>query len=224
MTLQQYIESISRIFPDKGQTEIALDINNALTDFAERSKCITGKWTFANNDSTITGKNEVDADLTITQPVEESGYFAVTIPANIVAFSDIRVFGADGAQIASDVFYETVENQLRVYNVTGTNASVYTTVASLELDVVLYPDALSALGDIPAIPDAYHRALESFVLAQYYRRYPIIAMGSQGGQYAANINIARELEREYDSYVIRAKKRYFLNHQMGQTVADGYNF
>ena len=89
MTLQQYIESISRIFPDKGQTEITLDVNNALMDFAERSKCITGKWTFANNDSTITGKNEVDADLAITQPVEESGYFAVTIPANIVAFCSI---------------------------------------------------------------------------------------------------------------------------------------
>ena len=230
MTLQQYIESISRVFPSKGQTEITLDINNGLKDFAEKTKIKTGMWTFTISSGVVTGTNEASAALTIIQPVESSKFFSVAIPSNMISFSDIKVYGTDSAQMNSEVFYEVTETHLRVYNAVQVSsegvfdATSFSTPERIELSVSVYPTALSALGDVPDIPAAYHRALESYVFSLYYRRQPMIAQGQQGGQYAVNINMAREFDAEYQSYVIRGKKHYFLNYQMGQTVADGWNY
>lgn len=224
MTLQQYIETVSRLFPEKGATEITIDINNALRDFAEKTKINVGKWTFTIASDVVSGTNEAAAALTIVQMVSDSGYFSVALPTNVIAFSDIKVYGTDGAQMASEVFYDVNETEIRVYNAVGTGSAVYASVATIELSVSTYPTALSALSSTPSIPDQYHRALESKVLATYYRRSPMMATGSQGGQYAVNINMSREFEAEYQSYVISGKKHYFLNNSMGQTVSDGWNY
>lgn len=225
MTLQQYIESISRVFPAKGQVEITLDINNALREFAEKSKVAVGMYTFNfSTGGVVTGTDEAGAVLTITQPVENSGFFSLAIASNIIAYGDIKVYGTDSQQMASEVFYETNETTLRVYNGVSINASIYASIEKIELSVIIYPATLSALSSIPTIPIQYHRALESHVLALYYRRQPMIAQGQQGGQYAVNINMARALEDEFNLTVVQAKRHYFLANQMGQTVADGWNY
>lgn len=231
MTLQQYVESISRQFPDKGQTEIAVDLNNGLKDFCEKTKILHGMWVFTVTSGVVSGTDETrpTADaLTIVQPVASNGYFAVALPTNIVSFGTIRVYDTSGANIQSDVSYDITEEHLRVFGAIPTvgvseNAS-YASIKTIELSVSRYPLTVSALGDIPEIPVEYHRGIESYILALYYRRNPVIATSSQGSQYAVNINMARELEQEYQSYVVRGKKQYFLNHQMGQTVADGWNY
>lgn len=232
MTLQQYIESISRLFPDKGQTEIALDVNNTVRDFCEKTRILnSGVWNFTVTSGTVTGTDETrptpDA-LTIVQPVDQNNYFSVALPSNVISFGEIRPYDSDSSLIQTDLSYNVFDNELRVYGAVPsdgvTESGAFANVASIELEVAVYPATLTDLDDVPEIPVDYHRGIESAVLALYYRRSPILSQGGQGGQYAVNINLAREFELEYERYVVRGKKYHFTNHQMGQTVADGWNY
>lgn len=224
MTLQQYVESISRLFPDKGQTEIITDVNSALREFIDRTKILRGTIVVTSDPTAIGGIDAVlnsiplaaGTAITVTQletfeTLASSGYVALEMPETVCAIKGISAVSAAGIDFSPRVAYDVYDREIRIYNKYSNANTLPTDVVTVELEVLVYDNVLVELSDIPKIPVEFHRALEAAVMEKYYRRSPI----SSGNDFAINVAIAKSMKDEWDVSVARAKQMYYINQSVG---------
>lgn len=221
MTLQQYVESISRVFPDKGQTEIAIDVNACLRDFCERSKILKDAL---NMDATTivldsTKNNVTPVHLHYNAEVAGSGYVSFNFPVystdgvEIVALWELHTYDSSGIELSDMCSWNIAGNEVRIYNnVDRTTSAFPSTVVTMKFDILKYNAPLVELGDVPTIPTEFHRAIEAKVMAGYYRRLPIVTAPNAYGPMLA---MAKSMENEYEEALIKAKRLFNVNRNLG---------
>lgn len=221
MTLQQYVESISRVFSDKGQTEIAIDVNAVLRDFCERSKIL--KDTLNMTADTIildsTKSSVTPIHLHWNAVVDGGGYVSFNFPVygtdglEIAALWELHTYDSSGIELSDMCSWNMANDEVRIYNnVDRTTSAFPSTVTTMKFDIIKYNVPLTALGDSPSIPAEFHRAVEAKVLAGYYRRLP---MPSAPNAYGAMLAMAKSMENEYEDALVKAKRLFNVNRNLG---------
>lgn len=224
MTLQQFIESISRVFPDKGQTEIVIDLNTVLRDFCERSKVLRDVLNMTSTEIVLDSTAGTQAEFTIdwNTVADGSGYVSFNFPTysdndfEIVALLNLRTYDDSNVQLSDMCAWNVIGNEVRIYNNVDTSTAAFpSTVTSMKFDIIRYDYALTpstSLATVPAIPVEFHRAVEAKVMSMYYRRLPII---SAPNAYGPMLAMAKSMENEYEEAVVKAKRLFNVNRNFG---------
>lgn len=229
MTLQQYVESISRLFPDKGQTEIITDVNAVMRDFSARTMLLPGlidmeASTLVNNYALITlAYNGTTLTIPTNPSVPSSGYISFNIPDEVVAVKNIHTYLASEQEVYGRCAFEIIDNEIRVYNLADpTSVTLPTGVVTVKFECVLYAVPLAALGDVPDFDEEFHRAIEAKVCELYYRRVPIAP--SAQPTYINTVAMAKSMLEEYERAVVKAKRMFYINHNIGTAASAASDF
>lgn len=142
MTLQSMIEDIQRVHPTIGRTQLIFDINNALKEFAEKTRCLYAKTTLTR------------ASHLISEDLNEL-IWKYTIPADLWE-----------ARSASCCLQEEIE----VTGPTEITFR-FNNDPSADIDLIYqqYPPAIAAMADVPTIHELYLPAVIARVKEKYYR-------------------------------------------------------
>lgn len=224
MTLQQYIESITRVFQDKNQTEIAIDLNAVLRDFCERSKILRDALNMTPTTITLdsTKGDVTPITLSYNAIVDGSGYISFDFLSyaddgvEIAVLLNLHTYDSNGIELSDMCSWAVVNNEVRIYSNIDHTAGFPTTVDSMKMDILKYATPLVELGDVPEIPVEFHRALEAKVMAGYYRRMPILAVPQA---YGPMLSMAKSLENEYEEGIVKAKRVFNVGKNLGSIVS-----
>ena len=150
MTLQQIVENILEVFPQKTETQVQLDVNSALRRFVEKTKCYIK-----------------DADLTL------NGTLILSYPTDMLVPISVQAFDALSAGNKLDDLLEWQINRSKIEFLDlddVTSLTMPSDVLRLSIRYAAYAPALTTDAGVPAIPAEFHEALECAVLAKYSQK------------------------------------------------------
>jgi hypothetical protein len=148
MTLQQIVENVLDAFPQKTDTQIKIDVNQAQKRFVEKTRCYIK-----------------DADLTL------NGTLILSYPSDMIAPISIQLFDSVTNRLDDVVQWEVVRSKIEFTDLDDVTSLIMPAdIARMSLKYAAYPVALTADGHYSEIPPEFHEALEYAVLAKYYQK------------------------------------------------------
>jgi len=148
MTLQQIVENVLDAFPQKTDTQIKIDVNQAQKRFVEKTRCYIK-----------------DADLTL------NGTLILSYPSDMIAPISIQLFDSTTNRLEDLVQWEVVRAKIEFTDLDDvTSLTMPSDIARASLKYAAYPAALTADANYSEIPAEFHEALEYAVLAKYYQK------------------------------------------------------
>jgi hypothetical protein len=157
------LEMVRQQFPDKMDTQVRIDLNNAYRMYSEETRLpFTNFDVIEHNDDLVIG------DLPAL--VRSRGWYMLPINVNNVV--TVTAYNAQDNEVDMPDYH--IEYVGRRFGILDLNNMVYQNnglpsgIALLRFGCSVEPEALSIDSDVPDYPESFHAGLVDHVLSQYY--------------------------------------------------------
>lgn len=188
MNTLQYIESIQQVFPNLSRNQIRLDLDTAQKLFADETGTILIKGTLSNPTTNV----------------------AWSLPSGFVRLKSFIMYDSSNNPVYAEEKNYTYEIDLDKFYVFS-NTSTPITGLDCTYAYIIYeglPDTLSTESTDMDVTEHYRDAIESYVLAKYFGKFPIDFVS--GGQVvkALNLQAANLHENRYEKLRVKTKRLF----------------
>jgi len=184
----QLIESIQQVFPNVSRNQIRLDLDSAQKLFADETGTILVKGSLSTPATNV----------------------AWDLPTGFVELKEFLMYDADGNPVYLEDLnykYEIDLDKFYVY----TKTSIPLTGLDCTYAYIIYtalPDTLSTESISMDITEHYRDAVESYVLAKYFRKFKIPMVSNGQVVEAFDPRMSQLHSQEYEKLRIKAKRSF----------------
>jgi len=197
MTTQSIVENILSAFPTVKETQVVFDLDDAQKLFA-----------------TETGVLETRGSLS-----SPSSNVAWTLPSDFAELTDVVFYDSDGEPVYlgdNNYAYEIEFGKFYIYSLTSTPITgLDSGIDSAYIHYKQTPTTLASRSTALEIDDQFTKALEHYLLADYFGKYPTIEGGIR------DLRAASWHQKRYENLKVKAK-RYANAKETGDGLAQNY--
>ena len=207
MTTQQILESVNTVFPEVGESQILIDLDDKQKEFANS----TGELVAAGELS------DLSTSVGWTLPSNFNGLYGE---------EPLRLYDSDGYPLYLGDYnyaYETQFDVFYIYSLTSTPLTGLST--GIDSAYIFYkrkPTTLIAATTALEIEEDFTKGLEHGLLADYFGKYPVdMYIGGQPAK-MRDLNSAKWHQMRYEDYRIRAKR--YANSKRSDSIPFVQNY
>jgi len=197
MTTQGIVENILTVFPQVKEKQVIFDLDDAQKLFCTETGILETRGSLSSPSSNV----------------------AWSLPSDFVEFTGIVFYDSDGEPLYNGVDFSydwDIEfDKFYIYSLTSTPITgLDSGIDSVYIHYKKTPTTIASRSTALEIDDQFTKAIEHYLLADYFAKYPTLENGIR------DLNSASWHQRRYDELRIRATR--FANKDTGDNIAQNY--